>query len=120
MTKTVRILGTDYKVRIGVPVQKDPSLEGRFGYCSYNDHRIVIADLNTVESWKDEPDEVKQIEVRASLRHEVIHASLYESGLHGSTSTERPWAMNEEMVDWMALQFPKIIEVFQKLDCTEV
>lgn len=28
------------------------------------------------------------------------------------------WAMNEEMVDWFAMQLPKIIKSFEQLGCT--
>lgn len=44
------------------------------------------------------------------MRHEVIHAFLCESGM-------RQWAEDEQLVDWMAAQFPKIQKVFQKLHC---
>ena len=47
------------------------------------------------------------------IRHEIIHAFLFESGL-GENSN---WAQNEEMVDWLAFQIPKVVEVFQKIDC---
>ena len=29
------------------------------------------------------------------------------------------WAKNEEMVDWIAIQYPKIKKVFQQLGCDE-
>lgn len=45
------------------------------------------------------------------LRHEVIHAFLGESGLRNNSY----WAENEEMVDWLAIQAPKIFKTFQEL-----
>lgn len=46
------------------------------------------------------------------LRHELIHAFLYESGLHSNANKgETPWPLNEEMVDWIAIQLPKIMRV---------
>lgn len=120
MVKTVGILGTRYKVQTDVPVGKDDSLTNRFGYCSSLDHRIVIADMNTIDSWKDESEEAKLAQVKTTLRHEVLHAFLTESGLWGSSSGVECWALNEEMVDWFALQFPKILKVFEQLDCMGV
>ena len=50
------------------------------------------------------------------LRHEIIHAFLNESGLSDSSNSVEAWAKNEEMVDWFAIQSPKIFKVFQDLD----
>ena len=44
------------------------------------------------------------------FRHEIVHEFLEESGIQG----ECPWN-TEEMVDWVALQLPKIVEA-----CKEV
>lgn len=120
MIKTVKILGTKYKVYTNVPSFADNELVNRFGYISYGDHRIVVADLNTVEGWRDESDAIKESQVRATLRHEVIHAFLAESGLRGNSVGMQSWALNEEMVDWFALQLPKMTEVFEQLGCTGV
>lgn len=52
-------------------------------------------------------------EVRRSvLRHELIHAMLFESGLN----TECAWANDEECVDWIALQFDKLARLFREAD----
>ena len=118
--KTIDILGTKYKVYTDVPVDKDEGLINRFGYTSAVERKIVVADLNTVEGWNQESDAVKQLQVEHTLRHEVVHAFIHESGLWGSSLGVDAWAVNEEMVDWIALQFPKILKVYQKLGCTGV
>ncbi len=46
-------------------------------------------------------------------RHEIIHAFLSESGLKSCSS----WATNEEMIDFFAIQFPKIVKVMDKIEC---
>lgn len=46
---------------------------------------------------------------RKVLRHEIIHAFLHESGLHDL-------AMDEQIVDWLAIQFPKINQMFEELE----
>jgi hypothetical protein len=120
MIKTVKILGTSYRVQTDIPESKDDGLAGRFGYCSYTDHRIVVVDLNTVDGWRDESEEIKLIQKKSTLRHEVIHAFLAESGLWGSSAGVNSWALNEEMVDWFAMQLPKMIKVFEQLDCMGV
>ena len=47
------------------------------------------------------------------IRHEIIHAFVFESGL----DTCSDWAKNEEMVDWIAIQFPKLLKAFKEADC---
>lgn len=55
-------------------------------------------------------------EIQNCIRHEVIHAYLYECGLFASTIPfEKGWALNEEMVDWFASQMPLIEKTTQ--DC---
>jgi hypothetical protein len=117
MIKNVNILGANYKIQTNASEAKDKDLAGRFGYCSYVDHRIVIADLNTIEGWADENEDVKASQIKETLRHEIIHAFLFESGLGGSSVGVGQWALNEEMVDWFAMQFPKMVEVFRIAGC---
>lgn len=117
MIKKINILGQTYKIYLGVSIDKDNSLANRFGYCSGVDKKIVIAELNTIDSWKDENSKVKQKQTENTIRHEIIHAFLVESGLWGSSNDTDSWATNEEMVDWIALQYPKMLSVFKKLGC---
>ena len=44
------------------------------------------------------------------IRHEIIHAFLYESGMKECSSATQSWVENEEMVDWFAIQIPKIVK----------
>ena len=50
---------------------------------------------------------------RKTLRHEIVHAFLYESGLWQNSFKD--WARNEEMTDWIALQFEKLLDVFKEV-----
>lgn len=118
--KIINVLGTEYSVYTDVPVGEDDGLTNRFGYASYLNRKIVVADLNTIDEWSKESEDVKKEQVKATLRHEVIHAFIYESGLYGNSLGVDAWALNEEMVDWIALQFPKILKIYQQLGCTGV
>lgn len=51
------------------------------------------------------------------MRHEIVHAYLYESGLAENSLSVANWATNEEMVDWIARQFPKIKRTMETLNC---
>lgn len=52
------------------------------------------------------------------MRHEITHAFFFESGLQESSLQYcNGWAENEEMVDWVAVQFPKMLQVFKEAEC---
>lgn len=96
--KSVNVLGTEYSINYAT-AEEDKDLEKLSGYCMTSQKRIVI------EKKKEEPYIEKWI-----LRHEIIHAFLHESGLEKEAS----WADDEELlVDWIALQFPKMLKAFQ-------
>lgn len=76
------------------------------GYCDKSSHKIVI---NTENGDLDDfPRYQKQC-----LRHEIIHAFMFESGL-GANWEHKPIGQEETTVDWIAVQFPKLLEVFEK------
>lgn len=60
----------------------------------------------------DNLDEVK----KRILRHELLHAFMYESGLWCNSFGVNIWAENEEMTDWFAIQSPKIFELYKDLN----
>ena len=119
MKKTVNILGTKYAIK-RVNWGQDEYMERmRFGgYCDGGTKTIVILNLKSTPDWKDENEEVIKRQERETIRHEVVHAFLNESGLGYNTfSASEAWAKNEEMVDWFAIQFPKIHKAFKELGC---
>lgn len=111
----VNILGTKYKIIFDDA--KDQELKGknRQGYCFFDAREIHIADLNTDEEWKKENPQVRKRRTGIILRHEIIHAFLNESGLCQNTIDTDAWAINEEMVDWIAMQFPKMLKAFKEV-----
>jgi len=113
----VVVLGTEYKITFDDADDKELGGKLRMGYCFIDAREIHIADLETSDEWKKESKESKDRCTRGILRHELVHAFLAESGLWGSTNKVSSWAMNEEMVDWIALQFPKLLKAFQECDC---
>ncbi len=115
MVKKVKILGVTYSVHF-VSCQSDTELSGKFGYTAVKDRKIVIGDLNTYDEWKNESKAAKDRQRSETVRHEIIHAFLYESGLWGSSKSTDNWAMDEEMVDWIAIQMPKIVAVCKELE----
>ena len=109
----VNILGSKWKILYNT-LSQNPDLEGKEGYCDMTSRTIYIRryeegdrDMDVAEVKMDDRSVVDV----AVLRHELIHAFLSESGL----GSECYWAMNEEAIDWFALQFPKLRDAFSQV-----
>lgn len=115
----INVLGTGYKIEVH-KVSEDETMKSRrlAGYCGEESKLIVIADMSEEEFFPDMNKEEREIYRKKVLRHEIIHAFLNESGLSDSSNSAiGGWAKNEEMVDWIALQFPKLMKAFGKARC---
>lgn len=112
---SVNVLGTEYRVlfKNDEEVCADMGVEigDCGGYCNAYTKEIVIANLNKCLDSQATKDELQ----RVNLRHEIVHAFLNESGLNANAQKTDCWAKNEEMVDWIAIQAPKIFKVFSSL-----
>ena len=119
MKMKVDVLGTKYTIKRVNHGQDDYIDKMNFcGYCDGSKKEIVILNLKSVPDWKDESDAAIQENEKTTIRHELIHAFLNESGLQWNSFTpEKAWAKNEEMVDWFAIQIPKILAAFKAADC---
>lgn len=107
--RTINVLGTDIRVMFRDEKQ-DESLKECDGYFDASESLIVVkipkADdmsLGNLENYQ-----------KKVLRHEIVHAFLYESGMAHCSGYAASWATNEEMVDWFAIQSPKIFKVFRE------
>ena len=116
--KKVSILGTEYTIDRKT-YNDEPLFEKRSidGYCDGRLKKIVHCNMRTHPIMQDEPDEYCGVCEKQTLRHEIFHGFLNESGLmESSAQYTGGWSQNEEMVDWFALQSPKIFKTFQELD----
>ena len=113
--ESVSILGTDYKIIIKKQDEDRDFREKLYlGYCDKLKKEIAICDLSSVKPWDAEPQVRRDKRMKETLRHEIVHAFLEESGLGTSSIPfEEAWAENEEMVDWIALQGEKIYRAWQ-------
>lgn len=100
----VNVLGTDYKI-----IEEPFSDKGEDGYCDYTSHEIHIRNDNVNELGDFTANKKKQ------LRHEIVHAFLSESGLQSNFEHFTKFGHEETMVDWLAIQFPKIAKVYEQL-----
>lgn len=118
MTKSINVLGTEYTIEV-LPYDADPAFRKSNidGYCEQGTHRIVIGDLHTFPGWEDESDEFIEAAMKHTLIHEAIHGFFNESGLQDSSATyDGPFAKNEMLVDWIAIQIKKIYKALEEAD----
>ena len=115
----VNILGTEYTILIK-KYDEEEAFDRRSiaGYCDGYTKQIVICDMHTYKGWENESEQTIQASQKLTLRHEIVHAFYNESGLMDSTfAYEGGWSKNEEMVDWLAIQIPKIYKAYQEAGC---
>lgn len=97
----VNIMGEPWTITFKTK-EEDPHLVECDAYCDYTIKTIVIEwyewDGMNYNNMAEYTGKV--------IRHEMVHAMLYESGLDKNSLKE--WARNEEMVDWIAIQLEKL------------
>lgn len=104
MQESVNILGTDYRIVI----DKEMHRTNRDGAERKYSHEISLrpeSDMLDSEA-TDYERKARFLEV---ARHEVFHAFFDECGLDD-------YSENEQLINWLASQSPKIFEVFKKLE----
>lgn len=113
--REVHILGEAWSLYIGNQTEF-PELKTCDGYTDKTSRCMVI-----LEKPEESNLEFYERYQKKVIRHEIIHAFLFASGLHSSARFEA--AENEEhpemMVDWMAVQFPKILKAFREAGAFE-
>lgn len=101
----INVLGTNY--RIILKELKNADIDG---FTDNTAKEIVIRTDNVNNVGDFDFLQKKQ------LRHEIIHAFLSESGLQCNWQHMEQFGHDETIVDWFAIQSPKIFEVFKGLD----
>ena len=115
--RTIIVLGTCYHIYVVPKNKMNKEYEAVGGTCCINDSAILVIEEFDTE-WQDCSTTSIANKIYKTLRHEIIHAFLNESGLHFNTQVVvdgNGWATNEEMVDWIAIQFPKIAIIYDEL-----
>ena len=106
--RTIDVLGTKYTIA-ETDSRADERLSRCDGFCDKTTKEIVIttkteeSDLGNWEWYRCK-----------LLRHEIIHAFLFESGLHENFE-QKAYGVSETLIDWLAVQFPKIQKIFNQL-----
>ena len=102
-TVWVDILGTRWAV-----VSENFGNKDFDGLTDFTTRTIKVRNDNVQEF-----DNFKELYKR-TVRHEVLHAFMIESGLD-SNFNHPEYGYDETFVDWVAIQFPKILVAYSKL-----
>lgn len=106
----INVLGTEYTLKV-CSEDEEPRLSGCDGLCDETVKELLVESYS-----KDQGDPTCKanlsIQTNKVKRHEIIHAFLFESGLAENSE----WAQSEEMVDFFAIQSPKLFEAFKTAD----
>lgn len=110
----VDILGTKYSILVK---NKDEHAgfkghPGALGFTDMYNKEIVIKDCLSAENVTENEKPRIFLLMQKTMRHEIAHAFLHESGLDHNASASPRWAMNEETIDWISLQGPKLIRAW--------
>lgn len=100
----ISVLGTEYLLKLTNKL-KDYGLENCDGY---HDFTTKVCAVDISENHDSNAIGDIGVYIKQVIRHELIHAFLSESGLN-----DESWANNEEIVDWIAFMFPKMLKAFQ-------
>ncbi|MBO0447943.1 hypothetical protein JZO76_00170 [Enterococcus sp. MJM12] len=105
----INILGTEYTIFVNVSEKEKSFMRDNDGVTDFTTKEIFIAILDD-----GNPMNMQNMHVYEdrTIRHEIVHATLFESGLDHNTK----WARDEEIVDWIAIQTPKLFNIFEKLE----
>ena len=107
----VNVLGTEYTILFDVPEEDMP--ENSDGCMDQSTKTIKITKMEPCRNSLADLLEYK----KKVLRHEIVHAFLYESGCWNNSGASEAWGQDETITDWFAIQGPKIFRAFQEADC---
>ena len=102
---TITVLGTIYKVKFDT----DLTANNLGGCCDKSTQTIHVCKTYYEPSEPHEIDD-KIMQAKKVIRHEIIHAFRYESGLQENANDNE-----EQWIDWFACQFHKMKKVFESL-----
>ena len=100
----VDILGTNYVIRIS-DEEDEPRLKGCDGFVDKTTKTIFVHDAVEDCNLGLPAEHIHKV-----IRHEVIHAFMFESGL-AENWEHQTFGQEEMTIDWFAIQLPKINKV---------
>ncbi len=103
--RKISILGTEYEIAEDSGLYRT-DFDGICKNYGKSVRARALADMLDQDSTEKE----KRIRLDEVMRHELVHAFFFESGLN-------EYSEDEQLVSWIAIQFPKMLKAFQEVDC---
>lgn len=109
MKKQVNILGSTWTVETK-DRDMDPCLKECDGYCDKTIKSVVAVN-------KDNDSDLANYDIyqKKCIRHEIVHAFMFESGLAENFEHPNQFGQEETMIDWIAIQGPKIYTAWKEV-----
>lgn len=95
----INVLGTEYIVTYLDEKDKQMLENNADGYCDFSNKAIAV---------------LKGATEKEILRHELVHAYLYECGIEVGYGFH-----NEDVVNYIAMIFPKLNKIFKNAKCED-
>ncbi len=108
----INVLGTEYDIELleqRDETMKEMNCDG-YADCSIKEIKVLKIKADGDVTKIKNPIKYQNI----ILRHEIIHAFLYESGIESGMQFH-----SEECVDFFAMQFSKLEKIFDGIECKE-
>jgi len=111
----ISILGTEYKITKKTK-QEDIRLARCDGYIDTSVKKIVVGTYDrAIDANPAMAVDNSEYGEQWAMRHEIVHAFFFESGLDNDSGL----GGNELLVDWIALQLPKMAKAMRKAGCLD-
>ncbi|MBQ6479569.1 MAG: hypothetical protein IJI45_00495 [Anaerolineaceae bacterium] len=107
----LNILGAKWSMKL-LTAEEYPQLKRADGLTDRSSKTMYVRSDQENEEF---PLDQHENYIKEVKRHEIVHAFLYESGL-GNDFKHPDYGHDETQVDWIALQFPKMIKAFEAAD----
>lgn len=106
----IKVLDTNYDIYI----DNDPTYLDKADAYGLTDNQMKVIHIFNMFKVKDMDKKVAEIEFKRVLRHELLHAFIYECGLTGIGLEEEAWPISESMIDFFSVQFEKLDKLFNE------
>lgn len=105
----INVLGTEYDIELLEERDETMNVMNCDGYVDNSVKEIKVLKIKSDGDVTKQKDPTKY--QNTILRHEIIHAFLYESGIELGMQFH-----SEECVDFFAMQFTKLEKMFEQLN----
>jgi predicted Fe-S protein YdhL (DUF1289 family) len=100
----INVFGQPYTVRIGKRNEMPSCMKDKSGYTDRSIHEIGIWEIRNSTQHNDMQDLASKM--KETLRHEIVHAALFESGLLDNRNYD-----HEEIADWLSIKAHALHEI---------